>query len=399
MKKIILIITLLLLLNPNSKANDISSNDDISNELQSIADNFVDSYRKKIGLTDGGIFIALNTPSGDYMVSNNLNPGFDQNYHFRIASCTKTFTAASIMYLHQQGKLDINSKITDLIPGTNEPYIPNTPEYNIPNKSDITIKLLLEHRAGVFDVSNTDIPGNVNQPYAGKLYTEYILNLPGNYNHTFTFDELVGVVAENKLSYFLPDGGYHYSNTGYCMLGKIIERVSGLSYSAFLEANYLYPDYLNSTTAPFKGTDVDMNNPHLDSYLYSNGSVKNTTSQNMSAHVAEGNLISTPNNLMKWVKMLLKGETVLDTSTIAMMKKVIPTGDHGGMYGLGLSYIEGLGYGHNGAHESFLTFMFYNPDNDITTLVGCNFWDVDNLNEQLGTLIQLALKAAQLYKY
>lgn len=398
MKRILLLVAFLFLLNPDSKGNDVSGNDDISSGLQSLADNFVGTYRQKIGLTDGGIFIALNTPTGDYMVSNNLNQEFNPDYHFRIASCTKTFTAASIMYLHQQGKLDINSKITDLIPGTNEPYIPNTAEFNIPNKSDITIKLLLEHRAGVFDVSNTPIPNSVNQPYAGKLYTEYILDLPGNYNHTFTFDELVGVVAENNLSYFLPDAGYHYSNTGYCMLGKIIERVSGLSYGAFLEANYLYPDYLNSTRAPYKGTDVELDNPHLDSYLYSSGSMKNTTLQNMSAHVAEGNLISTPNNLMKWVKMLLKGETVLDTSTIAMMKKVIPTGGHGGQYGLGLSYIEGLGYGHNGAHESFLTFMFYNPDNDITTLVGCNFWDVDNLMDQLETLIQLAIKAVEVYK-
>src|SRR5690606_8398022 len=246
---------------------------------------------------------------------------------------------------------------------------------------------LLQHRSGVFDVSNTEIPNNVQQSYAGQLYTEYMLNLDPS--HTFTFAELVGVAAANDLSYFTPGSAYHYSNTGYSMLGEIIERVSGMSYHDFLQNSFFTPLGMTNTSAPYTGTDIKMPSPFLQSYLYEGGIQTNTTAENMSAHVSEGNLISTPAELIKWNKALLTGQTVINQSTADLMMQVVSNGQ-GGYYGLGISYIEGLGFGHSGAHISFLTFMYYNPVTDITILVGTNFWDLDQLGAQLQGLVDVS---------
>jgi D-alanyl-D-alanine carboxypeptidase len=399
MKKLLFLFVMICMITSGCSTDPVSNNNGgtLHNQrLQDIADSLMNYYQQNRGITNGGIFIEVNAPSGNYLVSSGLDVGFDANYHFRIASCTKTFTAAAIMYLHQQGKLNIYETITSDIPGTSEPYIPNTSFFEIPNKSAITIELLLQHRAGVFDVSNTVIPNNVPQPYAGQLYTEYMLNLDPS--HTFTFAELVGVVAANDLSYFTPGSAYHYSNTGYSMLGEIIERVSGMSYHDFLQNNFFTPLGMSNTSAPYVGTDINMPSPFLQSYLYEGGIQTNTTADNMSAHVSEGNLISTPANLIKWVKALLTGQTVINQSTADLMMQVVSTGQGNGYYGLGISYIEGLGFGHSGAHISFLTFMYYNPVTDITILVGTNFWDLDQLGAQLQGLVDVSKTSVAVFK-
>ncbi|HLT24371.1 MAG TPA: serine hydrolase, partial [Ignavibacteria bacterium] len=89
---------------------------DYNQRLKEIADSVMNYYQQSKGITDGGIFIEVNAPSGNYLVSSGLDAGFNANYHFRMASCTKTFTAAAIMYLHQQGKLNIYETITSDIP-------------------------------------------------------------------------------------------------------------------------------------------------------------------------------------------------------------------------------------------------------------------------------------------
>ncbi|MBK8554137.1 MAG: serine hydrolase [Ignavibacteria bacterium] len=144
------------------------------------------------------------------MWSGGISPSPDENSHLRLCSISKTFNAA-VMLLHQQGKVNIDDLITGNFPGTNIPYLGFSLDYDVPYKEQITLKLLLEHRAGFFDVTNDPIPASAPQPYAGQLYAVYVLEFPGNQYHTFTFDEMVGVAATNDLSYFPPGQQYHYS--------------------------------------------------------------------------------------------------------------------------------------------------------------------------------------------
>ena len=321
----------------------------------------------------GEFHVYVMTPKGNYYACVTPESGSTSAIHFRGASTTKTFTAASIMLLHQQGKLDIDDKITDLIPGSTESYVPNTADYNIPYKDQITIKMVLKHRAGIWDISNTAIPATAEPAYRGKFYAYYVME--SDPTHTFTFDELVGVVATNELSYFPPDTSYHYSDTGYSLLGKIIEHVSGKRYSRFVTEDLLVPNGILSTTFPYQGDDSTLPVPYSRGYTFSGGAIYETTEDNMSPHVAEGNVITTLSDLSNWIRKLLRGEAGPNASTVAMMKE----GTVAGNYGLGISYITGLGYGHDGGHAGYATVAKYDPKQDVTVLIAASVIDFDNL--------------------
>lgn len=373
---------------------DNNKTDNRNAVLQNMTDSLANYYKVQHNITEGGFFLKIITGADDYFVSGNVSSAFASDYHYRIASVTKTFTAAAIMLLHQQGKINIYDNITMNIPGTSVTYVPNDSNWNLPYKNQITIELLLQHRAGVFDLKNQIIPTGIPQPYAGQFYADYVRNLPGNNGHTFTFDELAGVVSENDLYNFAPTPtDYHYSNTGYSILGKIIERASGTTYSEFLIQNFFIPLGLNNTFSVWNGSDLQIPAPGIASYLYEEGSMTVTDQDNMSANVAEGNLISSPSDVTKWIKLLLTGNAGVNAVNVELMKQVIPTGTNGDAYGLGIAYIPGLGYGHNGAHLSYLDIAAYNPDSGITMLVGSNFMYVPGLGDQITSMANLVKSA------
>lgn len=382
-----------------SDDDPVTSGGDLkSEELQRIVDSLTNYYHTERSITSGGFLVRINTNSGSYFASSGITPSSQLNSHFRIASITKTFNAASIMLLHQEGKVNIDDYISGNFPGTTTPYLPATPDYDVPYKDEITIKQLLEHRAGVFDVINDPIPASVPEPYAGQLYVNYILETPGMEHHTFTFDELVGLVSRYQLSISPPGLMYHYSNTGYNILGKIIERASGMTWSEFNKVNFFLPLNLINTSSVWSGDDDNIPSPLIESFMYDNGIKTNTTLQNMSPHVSEGNLISTPEDITRWMTLLLTGQAGINMSNVERMKEVIPTGQGNAKYGLGLSYIDGLGYGHNGAHVSFLTADYYNPDTGITILLISNFWDYDEIIAQGNGMAEFALNAVRIFR-
>jgi D-alanyl-D-alanine carboxypeptidase len=289
--------------------------------------------------------------------------------------------------------------VVDMIPGTSLPYLPNTAEYNVPYKSRITIRHLLGHRAGVFDVSNDKIPEDTDAPYAGMSYIDYVRETQGQDDHTFTFDELVSVVAQNKLSYWPPGEGFHYSNTGYSMLGKIIERVSGLPYSEYVRKTFVAPLGLTGTGFPDRGTETALPSPHVDGYTLFGGNVYETTDDNMSPHVAEGNVITTPRDLSRWITFLLSGRAGVDMQTARTMMDVFPTGEHHVWYGLGITKTPGLGYGHNGGHAGYMTVMRYDPEDRVTVVIFASVLAGDDLLKQGEFLINVARKAKEIAGY
>ena len=342
----------------------------------------------------GGVALYIISPKGTYYVSAGL-PGGTKDLHFRAASITKTFTASSIMLLQQQGKLNIDDLITATIPGSTEPYVPNTPEYDIPNNNQITIKLLLKHRAGVFDVTNDVVPSDKSVPYAGWYYQDFVTSESGM-NHQFTFDELVSVDATCSLSYGAPDSIYHYSNTGYNILGKIIERVSGKSYGQYVHDNFVVPDGLTETTFPYLGDVVAPAAPYATGYRYENQTLTDVSRDNMSVNVAEGNVVSTPYDLANWIKGLIRGQAGLSAGTVYLMTSEAANAN---AYGLGLATVRGLGYGHNGAHNGYLTSMYYDPKQDVTMVItGTGVDEVNMLNEVI-YLLKTCWEAKNLLGY
>jgi len=302
------------------------------------------------------------------------------------------------MLLHQQGLLNIDDLIVSPIPGKRIPYVPDTKEYDIPYKEMITIRQLLRHQAGVFDVSNDDIPESCQEPYAGKNYIDYIRKDLGQDNHQFTFDELVGVVATCGRPYFVPGKGYHYSNTGYSILGEIIERVSGMSYGDFVMENLILPNNMNATTFPYLATDRTLPEPYAMGYLYNESVLSEVTEDNMSANVAEGNVISTPADLALWVRSLIRGEAGISEEFIDMMK-CQPEEGTSSCYGMGILFFEGLGYGHNGGTEGYISLMLYDPDDDVALVVFFGVIDGDHTEEQFQFINEVGSEARKVLGY
>ncbi len=350
----------------------------IRGELQTMLDRALTGYTALYPDYPGGVAMQVISHNDSYFVSSGMESGTTEMIHFRAASNTKTFTATSILLLHQQGKLDVNALITDTIPGTGMPYVPGNSDFAIPFKDQITILQLLQHKAGVFDVSNEIVPDTVSAgvPYKGVNYIEWILEQ--DYTHTFTFDELVAVNADCGLYYFAPATGYHYSNTGYSILGKIIERVSGMMYADFVTTHVIQPMNLTHSSMPWQGTDLQIPGPFAPGYIFM-PEIINTTESNISANVAEGNLITTPGDLAHFLRSLVRGEGVLSAATVndLMLAPLVPP-DTVTNYTCGISYTENLGFGHSGAHEGYLSFMVSDPESDFTVVAFTNAWNIVN---------------------
>jgi D-alanyl-D-alanine carboxypeptidase len=350
--------------------------DQIGMNLQSMVTGLETAYRTKYPGFPGGLALKVITGKGEWYVSSGMPAGTGGDLHFRTASVTKTFTATAILLLAQEGKLRVTDRITDTIPGTKMTYLPDDENYAIPYRNLITIRQLLQNKAGVFDIPNDDIPDTVTVPvpYKGQNYLDWTLH--GNPLHTFTFDELAGVVAKCRLFYFIPGTGYHYSNTGFSLLGKIIERVSGQSYGEYVTEHILRPMGMSQSSLPYLGSDTTLPAPFAPGYLYL-PQVSEVTYQNMSANVAEGNLITTPDDLARFARHLFRGQGVLSSYTVnmVMLTPLMPpdTVQH---YVCGAEYYRNLGYGHGGNHPGYNSLMVSDPVNDFTCVVFINAWNV-----------------------
>lgn len=372
------------------------TNEPLKEGLQKLLTQHLEPYKAQFPGKTIGYGLYIKGPTGDVYASSGFPEKMGMNIHFKGASTTKTFTAGAILKLQMEGKLNIDDLITANMPGKNEPYIPATDDYAIPYKNKITIRLLLQHRAGVFDVTNTDIPDSINAPYAGQRYFDYIINHEGK-EHTFTFNELISVAAKNNLSYFEPGTAFHYSNTGYNLLAVIIERVSGKRYDRFLQDTFLTPLHLAHTTFPYLGSDNQMPSPYLPGWLRMKNEVIAYDEDNMSFAVSEGNVITTPADLANWAYALYGTNKIVSKDLHKQMIDVLPSYDVNVNYGLGTStYPKDLGMGHDGIRPSYITIMRYEPISKSSYVLFSNFLNFDEVKKQANEMHDILIEAVKL---
>lgn len=354
------------------------------------------AYKAEARLPDGaGVIVHLQTPAGTVTASAGLPAGANERWHYRIASVSKTFTAASIMLLDQQGKIRIDDSIGSPIPGTDVPYVPESPAFAIPHRDRITIRQLLSHRAGLFDLFNNPVPERAAQPYAGKYYQSYVLQDLREPDHTFTAAELLGVVAANRLSFFEPGADYHYSDTGYTLLARIVERVAGKSYDRFIADNFLGPMGLRDTSAPWNGADTTIPEPFMPGHVSGGEDFFEIYEDNMSGQVGPGNVISTPADIATWARTLLSGRGPLTAAQVARMS-LVPAGN--ATYALGLGN-SAIGIGHSGAHPGYVNLVGYHPNDDVATVVATPFIDYSRLAEHLAFMMDVGTRARAILGY
>lgn len=272
---------------------------------------------------------------------------------FRIASITKQFTAMAILLLQEQGKL----RVQDLICI----YISSCPSA----WKTITIQHLLTHTSGI---------------------PEYITTVPPQ--QAISPDLLVAMFESKPLD-FSPGTKFLYTNSGYVILGSVIEKLSGMSYAAFLQQTILQALHLSDT-------GYDQNYPPLPEHAtgYKQPWVK-ADYLDMSVAYAAGALYSTVDDLYRWDTALFTGAFASSDSRTQMFAPQVTTCDDQGnlcsssecdaqrincfSYGYGWilqqvpvdrQYARVIAHG--GGLPGFVSGNFYYPDQKLTLIVLSN---------------------------
>ncbi len=147
---------------------------------------------------------------------------------------------------------------------------------------------------------------------------------------------------------------------------------------------FLVPNGLLDTTFPDDGNVQDLPAPLIEGSTKAGGKVFPTTSRNVSWGVGEGNVVTTPIDLARWIRHLLKGEAGVNAAQVARMRACMPTSDRHVTYGLGITCNPpDLGVGHDGAITGYLTVARHDSTNDVTVVVFASLLDVEDIGGRM----------------
>jgi CubicO group peptidase (beta-lactamase class C family) len=253
---------------------------------------------------------------------------------YRLGSMTKQFTAASILLLEERGKL----KTDDLV----KKYMPDAPAA----WDKMTIYNLLTHTSG--------IPNFTSFPdYHASEATPA------------TPQSLVARFRDKPLE-FQPGEKWNYSNSGYILLGYLIEKISGESYSAFVAENFFKP--LGMADSGYDSNSAIILHRASGYSPGPNGPV-NAGYIDMSIPFSAGALYSTTLDLLRWEQGLF-GDKVLSPASLKKMTTPFKQD-----YACGLAVVTTNGrtmIEHGGGIEGFNTEMAYYPEDKLTVIVLSN---------------------------
>lgn len=251
---------------------------------------------------------------------------------FQLASVSKTLTATSVMKLVEQGKLDLQAPISK--------YLDGTP----PIWQNITLEQLLSHTSGIPDYFTFD-------EFDG------VLNL--------TPDGIIAVAKKYPLS-FDPGTDFEYSNTGFVMLGKIIENVTGMSYGDYMRQTIFDPLGMTATGR------ADKNTPLAVGYSSYQEPAKTYPITN---ELGDGDFLSTADDMYRFDRALY-GDKLL--SAASREKMFTSIGDN--HYGFGWEVDTWQGkhvLSHTGGINGFATEFMRFPDDDTVIIILSNLENFD----------------------
>ena len=252
---------------------------------------------------------------------------------FRLGSITKQYTAAAILLLEERGELSVDDPITK--------YLPDYPTHG----HEITIEHLLTHTSGIYNY--TDVPGYMDQPVRRDVTTT----------------ELVGMFRDLDME-FAPGERWDYSNSGYVLLGAIIEEASGRSYADFMEENVFEPLGLEAT---YYGGDQIVPG-RASGYEIDGDGYANAPYISMSHAHAEGALLGTADALAGWAAALAGGKLISEDSYRRMTSRYVLGDGEEASYGYGFSVTRLRDLPviqHGGGIHGFATFALRIPSQEI----------------------------------
>ncbi|HEY6413666.1 MAG TPA: serine hydrolase [Edaphobacter sp.] len=253
---------------------------------------------------------------------------------FRLGSLTKQFTAASILLLEERGKLKIEDPVSK--------YFPDPPAA----WEKITIYNLLTHTSGIPNFTN----------FPDYRTSEWKDTTPA---------ELVARFRDKPLE-FEPGTKFDYSNSGYILLGFLIEKITGQTYGDFLQQNIF-------TALGMADSGMDNNTVILakraQGYSPSPKGVQHAGYTSMTIPFSAGAIYSTTGDLLKWEQGLFGGKVINEAS----LKKMTTPFKDGYAFGLAISDNNGHKMiSHAGGIEGFNTSLNYYPEEKLTVVVLAN---------------------------
>ena len=294
------------------------------------------------------------------MANLELGVSLKPDHVFRIGSITKQFTCAAIMQLAEQGKLSLQDDLTKFIP-----------DYPTQGKK-ITVEHLLTHTSGI-------------KSYTGmKEWDDEVRR------KDFTVSALIDYFKNQPMD-FEPGTKYEYNNSGYILLGFIIEKVSGQTYAEYMAEHFFKPLGMNNS---YYGDVEPVIKNRAAGYSQADvaGTYTNARYLSMTQPYAAGSLLSTVEDLFIWTKALHGGKVVKPESLKKMTTPhILPDGSNT-HYGYGLSMNNLLGsptVEHSGGITGFLSDMVYLPNEDVCVaiLTNCDCEAPRDLTPKLAALV------------
>lgn len=267
---------------------------------------------------------------------------------FRAGSVAKTFVAAVVLQLVEDGKLSLADTMPKLLPAA--------VAARFKDGDRITLRMLLDHTSG--------IPEWLSDAVIGEI--------AANPTKVWTAEEFIDIAAAQPPA-FAPGEGWAYSNSGYNLLGLVIEEATGQTWRDAVTERVIAPLGLADTSLPEPG-DSTMPVPFMHGYGIIGGKVVDLTfiDPSMAGAAGGGALVTTVGDLVTFLTALRSGKLFKDPKTFAMMSDFVAAEGDGGRvgYGLGLErYLLPGGLeiiGHMGSTAGYRAGVFYFPSLDMT---------------------------------
>ena len=275
----------------------------------------------------------------------NLQNGFPilPETNFRLASITKQFTALSVLMLENDGRLSLEDEIIR--------YFPELDHY----AEEITIKNILQHTSGLLDYEDF-----VDESDTVQLKDKDVLKI---------------LVQQDSL-YFSPGSEHRYSNSGYAVLGLLIEKVSGKRFADFLKERIFDPLMMKNSIAYEKGISEITNRAF--GYTKTDTGFVFTDQSLTSAVLGDGGIYSSAADLFKW-------DNEVNSPTLLPPEKFREVFNKGKTnngeefdYGLGWRldpYKNYIRHYHTGGTKGFTNIYMKIPELDLTIILLMNIND------------------------
>jgi len=293
----------------------------------------------------------------------------DASTNFRLASVTKQFTAMAIMLLAHDGKLHYDDPLTGIFP--------EFPSYG----KNITIRNLLNHTSGLPDYEDLMSPQPANLPEVKQI----------------TDAEVLALLEKQTSGRFAPGSRWAYSNSGYVVLGLIVQKASGEPFPQFLHDRIFGPLHMDHTLAYVKGTNEVSDRAFGHTKI--SGKWQQTNQSPTSATLGDGGVYSSSHDLFKWDEALrnhtLLTEAEMQPALTPIKVASAPPEEPDGRraeYGFGWflnPYKDHARMWHYGETIGFRTSIQRFPNNGLTVIVLGNRADLN--------AIGLALQVSDLF--